>query len=254
VLDEAALCGYTVLLAPAERIAPGEASLAGLIDEGRVDGFLVQGRDDVEESALGDVLGRNSPVVMVNSTSHDHRGSVTVDDALGARLGTQHLIELGHERIGLINGTPEMFTAKRRRQGYTEALRSAGLPVARTLITSTGYHPDVARTALRDLMTQKNPPTAVFVANVNAALGVLAEARALGLNVPHDLSVVAFHDGWTADHSWPPLTTVRMPLYEMGRAAITEMRHVLDGQRPQDVVIDQPLPQVIVRESAVPRR
>jgi LacI family transcriptional regulator len=91
-------------------------------------------------------------------------------------------------------------------------------------------------------------------ANVNAAVGVLAQARAQGLAVPQELSVVAVHDAWTAAHTWPPLTCVRMPLYELGRTAVNALANVIDGGPVEHRSVEDPGPVLVEREStAAPR-
>jgi LacI family transcriptional regulator len=87
------------------------------------------------------------------------------------------------------------------------------------------------------------------VANVNAAMGVLTHARRMGFRVPEDLSVIGIHDAWTADHTWPPLTTVRMPLYDLGRAAVRAMRERLSAVDGVDLVVDTLPPEIVERES-----
>ena len=92
-------------------------------------------------------------------------------------------------------------------------------------------------------------PTAVVVANVNAAIGLLREARELELRIPQDLSVVAIHDVWTAENTWPPLTTVRMPLYELGRESMAAIfDRIVDGTT-SDRVIRDPKPLLVERDS-----
>jgi LacI family transcriptional regulator len=84
---------------------------------------------------------------------------------------------------------------------------------------------------------------------VNAAIGALAEARALGVRIPEDLSVVAMHDAWTAENTWPPLTTVKMPLRELGGRAVESLFKRMKGGEVEDIVVDAPPPVLIERES-----
>ena len=106
--------------------------------------------------------------------------------------------------------------------------RGAGRP----RVTRLGYDPRSGGSPSRPLAALAEPPTAVVVANVNAAHGALLEARRLGLRVPEDLSIVAIHDAWTAENAWPPLTTVRMPLYELGsRRDVGDLRPHHGGNR-----------------------
>jgi LacI family transcriptional regulator len=90
------------------------------------------------------------------------------------------------------------------------------------------------------------------VANVNAAHGALLEARRLGLRVPGDLSIVAMHDAWTAENAWPPLTTIRMPLYELGRTAMGAIFDRITVGSVSDIVVTDPAPTLVERESTAP--
>jgi LacI family transcriptional regulator len=178
---------------------------------------------------------------------------VILQDEAGARVAVEHLVELGHRAIGLINGSQETATARRRLTGFTAAMEDAGL--APTAVTSLGYEPEQGRAALRQMMAHPQRPTAVVVANVNAALGALLEARTLGIRVPEELSIVTIHDAWTAATTWPPLTTVRMPLYELGRLAMTALFENLTDGVVDDRMVTDPAPQLVLREStAAPMR
>lgn len=240
---------YMVLLGRAEDIQPGGDTIGRLIGEGRVDGMLVQLGTDADREGIESVLNAKAPVVFINSIEPGHVGAVALDDDAGARVATRHLIERGHTRIALAGGTATTFTAQRRERGFRAAMADAGLPVVEEYVTSFGYLPADGRRALRELMALPEPPTALFVANVNAAIGALAEARALHVRIPDDLSVVALHDAWTAENTWPPLTTVKMPLRELGERAVESLYLRLKGGEVDDVVVDDPAPELILRES-----
>lgn len=119
-------------------------------------------------------------------------------------------------------------------------------------MTALGYAGAEGRAAAIALLEQASVPTALVVANLNAALGVLAEIHARNLRVPADISIVAMHDVWYADATWPPITTVRMPLRELGAAAVAAL--VDDTAGVTHAVIASPAPQLLVRQStAAPR-
>jgi LacI family transcriptional regulator len=255
VEDEALANDYLVLLGRAEGMQPGGDTIRKLVGEGRVDGLLVQVGDTVLPADLEQMLDGPAPVVFINSIEPGHTGSVALQDALGASLGAQHLIDLGHRRIGLVGGTPTSYTARQRRQGFLDTLAAAGLTARPEHITELGYSAEQGRAALAAIMATDDPPTAVFVANVNAAIGVLSAARTLGVQVPQQLSVVAMHDAWTVENSWPPLTCVKMPLYDLGRRAFSAIHDRLRGVDVTDIVVDDRPPQLILREStATPDR
>jgi len=254
VEEEAHRRGYMVLLARAEGMPEGEESIPRLIGEGRVDGVLVQVGDNMRPQDLEALVESTLPVVFVNSIHPHGVGSVLLDDERGSRLGTQHLIDLGHTRIGLVSGHPDSDTARRREKGFRAAMADAGLSVRDDHVTHLGYDPRSGGAALATLASLAEAPTAVVVANVNAALGALLEARRLGLRVPEDLSLVAMHDAWTAETTWPPLTTVRMPLYELGRAAMSAVFDRITAGRVADIIVSDPAPLLIVRESTTAPR
>ncbi len=92
----------------------------------------------------------------------------------------------------------------------------------------------------------------MVVANLNGAIAGLTTLRRLGKDVPRDISVVAYHDAWLADHTWPPLTTVKMPYYEVGVQAVRSLIAQLGGSPAQDIVVTEPAPQLILRSSTGP--
>jgi LacI family transcriptional regulator len=253
VEEEAAELGYTVLLARAESMRPTSATIAKLVGEGRVDGVLVQVGDTMTSEDLTGVLDGKVPAVLINSRRDDHVGSVILPDEAGVGVAVAHLVELGHTSIGMVNGLPTTDSARRRGAGFAAAMAAAGLPITPGWVTWLGYDPQQGRAAMRVLGAIDSRPTAVVVSNVNAALGLLAEARALGIAVPTDLSIVAIHDAWTAENAWPPLTTVRMPLHELGRRSMAAIFDRIRTQATTDLVVTDPSPQLVLRESTRPR-
>ena len=249
VEEEAMARNYMVLLSRAEGIPLAEEAIPRLVGEGRVDGVLVQVGDNMREGDLKVLLSGRVPAVLINSTHRGHVGSVAVEDERAARMATEHLIGLGHRRIALINGLPQSDTAGRRRAGFLSAMLDAGLDVPSELVTELGYEPNDGRTALRKIAAAHERPTAVVVANMNAAYAVLVEARALGIRVPEELSVIAIHDAWTAASTWPPLTTVKLPLYELGKAALGALVDRIVSGTVEDTVVRDPAPELIIRES-----
>jgi LacI family transcriptional regulator len=255
VEDGADEAGDIVLLGRAERVDSSGEVLRRLVGEGRVDGCLLQRDDHLDAEALRQLMRHDVPVVLVNGTAprgSAARASVSLDDAAGARLATQHLIGLGHSRIGMISGLRTSGTARRREEGFRNALHAAGLRASAGWTPKLGYSPEEGRRALTEIMSARRGPTAVLVANINAAFGVLGAAAELGIRVPGELSVIAIHDDWVAGYTSPPLTTVRMPLYEMGRQAVRVLMDVLDDKKPTELVITDPPPELVLRSTTAP--
>jgi len=253
-VEEAALSrDYTVVLGRAEDMQPGGPALRRLVGERRVDGMLVQLRDEPTSEEIASLADTATPTVFINSLGPSGIGSVVLPDTAGAAMATAHLIELGHRRIGLIGGKRTSYTAQRRAEGFLTACADAGIAVDPGHVAHVGYSAENGREGLRRVIALPTPPTAVFVANVNAALGALLEARRLGVNVPDELSIIAMHDVWMAEYSWPPLSTVRMPLRQLGSDAVSELlrRFADSAAAPADVLVTEPPPQLILRESTI---
>jgi LacI family transcriptional regulator len=253
VEEAAAELGYMVLLARAESMQPAAGTLAALVGEGRVDGVLVQVGNTTTTEDLAGILDGRVPAVLINSRRDDHVGSVILPDEEGVAVAVRHLVSLGHTAIGLVNGLPTTDSAERRGAGFDEAMAAAGLSVNPDFVTWLGYEPQQGRAAMRALGALEERPTAIVVANVNAALGLLVEARGFGIGIPGDLSIVAIHDAWTAENSWPPLTTVRMPLYELGKRSMAEIFGRIRTGAIADIVVRDPPPELVLRDSTRPR-
>ena len=250
--QEAEAEDYTLLIGPSDHITAGSDTLRRLAGAGRVDGFVLQRADDLSDQALENLVANDARIVLVTSRTPGRRGSVVLDDVAGAKLATQHLVSLGHTRIALIGGIPSSDIARRREQGYTDALHEGGLRRRESLVRRLGYSPEAAAVAAESLVAASPRPTGIVVANVNGAIGVLTALRRLGVDVPREMSVVAYHDEWVAEHTWPPLTTVKMPYNEVGAQAVRSLIAQLAGARAEDIVVRDPPPQLIERASTAP--
>ncbi|QDP97110.1 LacI family transcriptional regulator [Microlunatus elymi] len=249
-VDEAATQNdYLMLLGRSEDV--GGAMIGRLIGEGRVDGILLQTGDDTRPEDVRELLGQRAPVIFINSVEAGHAGSVTLPNAAAAAVATRHLLQLGHTKIALVGGLPSVFTSADRESGYRAAMADAEVAVRGPWLTRLGYTAEQGRRGLRRLWRLKRRPTGVVVGNLNAAIGVLAEARAIGVAVPDELSVVALHDAWTAEQTAPALTCVRMPMYDLGRTGVELLLDKLRGTDVGNVMINSE-PELVVRHSTAP--
>jgi LacI family transcriptional regulator len=244
--DEAARRGFTIVLGRAETLDADRDWVKRVVAEGRIDGMVLQLPDGSDLSSLHSVLETATPIVVINSVDNGPYSTVVLDDGAGVRVAVEHLVSLGHSSIGLIGGLPGSSTGRRRLTGFLRAMDAMGLESRDEWITNLGYGGPDGRLAADQLLSAPRQPTALVVANLNAALGVLAQIHARGLRVPDDISIVAIHDVWYADATWPPITTVRMPLRELGAAAIAAL---VERGMPRHVVIDGPGPMLILRQS-----
>jgi LacI family transcriptional regulator len=185
----------------------------------RLSGTLVDGAVLVTPAVVDVHYG--APVVAVDPHTGSHDvPTVDSDNLRGAQLATEHLLGLGHRRIALLGGRPDLESAKLREQGFRQALASAGVAVDETLICLGGYDPQVSAAAAHDLLGRADRPSAVFAANDVTAIATMEVARSLGLRVPEDLSVVGFDNIPESALCTPQLTTVNQPIRTMGEQAV----------------------------------
>lgn len=197
----------------------------------RLGGSLIDGAIVVTPSVIDDPL-IDLPLVMVDP----HRGgarypSVRVDDRGGARQAVDHLVALGHRRIGYLGGRPDLESARERRAGYLKAMAAHGLPTD-GLDAEGDYTRSGAVAPATRLLHLEPRPTAIFAANDMSALCVMDIAQALGLRIPEDLSVIGFDDIPDANRAERHLTTVAQPLGDIGARAVSMLSDLLHGRRP----------------------
>jgi LacI family transcriptional regulator len=161
------------------------------------------------------------PTVLLNCyASEANVSSVVPAEVAGGHTATDHLLAAGHRRIGYINGEPWQDAARDRLKGYRTALATADLPFAPELVREGDWSPDTGFEQTLSLMREPNPPTAIFCANDLMALGAIEALKQLGLRVPDDVSVLGYDDQEIARHTHPPLSTIVLPNYELGRWAV----------------------------------
>jgi len=194
----------------------------------RLMGTLVDGAVLVTPTVT-DVRGEGPVVAVDPHTGRTSLPTVTADNLQGGRLAVDHLIELGHRRIGMVTGRPDLISARLRERGYRDAHEAAGLPVDEELLRLGAYEPEQARAAARELLRLPDPPTAIFAANDLSALAVLELAAELGIDVPGALSVVGFDNIPESALASPPLTTVEQPIRQMGYDAMRMLVTLLGG-------------------------
>jgi LacI family transcriptional regulator len=227
-----------------------EASLEALVRSARTDGLLVA---SVRHGhPLPPVLLRLAiPHVYVNRGLPESGRNVYMDDELASVAALDHLHSLGHRRIGLVGGPSGNDPAERRSRGFRRRAAELDLELAPL---AEGDFTEAGGARLTQRLLREHPGiTAAVTGGLSQAVGALHAAWELGLRVPEDLSLVSFDDLSLAEYLRPPLTTVRMPLAELGAAAVDAVLHQLLGGEPCDVVIET-RPEVVVRRSTAPSR
>jgi len=195
----------------------------------RLGGTLIDGAVLVTPTVVD--AGRSFPVVAIDPhTGPSGLPTVDSDSLAGAVMATEHLVALGHRRIGFLGGRPDMESSSQREAGFRQAMAAAGLAVDPALVLAADYLRQAAESAATTLLTGPDRPTAIFAANDMSALGTIDVAHRLGLDVPGDLSVVGFDDVPEAAATTPGLTTVRQPIRQMGVVAIELLVALLAGE------------------------
>jgi LacI family transcriptional regulator len=185
------------------------------------------------------------PVVLLNCYTDERRQvSILPGEVAGGFSATSYLLKLGHRRIALINGEPWMDASQERQKGYRQALATADIAFETGLVRNGDWLPLKGYQHTIDLLREAEPPTAILCANDLMAIGALEAAAELGLRVPDDLSIMGYDDQELARYTHPPLTTLLLPNYEMGRRAAEALIDVAaHGKplRPMPIKIDGPV-------------
>ena len=185
---------------------------------GRVDGLIMMSPDLDAATLLRD-LPASVAVVLLNAVV-EGRSSVTIDNAGGARTVVRHLASLGHRRIAFVGGPANNGDAVQRRRGYRAAMRAAGAQNESSLEFSGNFTEESGYDAAKRIARRSPMPTAVFAANDAMAIGALSAFREEGVHVPDDLALAGFDDIPIARYLSPPLTSVKVPIADLGRRGL----------------------------------
>jgi LacI family transcriptional regulator len=240
--------GYVLLCAEDFEDQEADEAFTDLVDGGRVDGLLIASARP--ENRLLDALERHwVPHVFVNRSGPGARANVTLDVARASRVAYEHLARLGHTAIGHVAGPRDVQSARGREEAFLAAAAEhehGEPPVERGAFTASG-----GAAAGERLLSAHPGLTAVFTSSLAQAIGLLHAARTLGRAVPADLSVIAYDELPVAAYLSPPVTTVAMPLGELGAAAVDVLAELLDGGAPSSRVLGSE-PVLVERESTGP--
>jgi LacI family transcriptional regulator len=241
-----------VVLCPTRNEHEREISLLARLMHGTTDAAILIHPAETNEELLR-AREHDYPLVIIDPPLPVDRSIPVVGSAhwSGGRIATEHLLELGHRRIGVVTGPARWSASKDRLAGYRSALQAAGVDPTPDLELEADFTVEGGEQAAELLLDLKPRPTAIFALNDNMAVGVLHAAKRHGISVPEELSVVGVDDAGLAATVVPRLTTIRQPLQEMGRVAVSLLWRVLEGRQIEaaPVLLSTEL---IVRESTVP--
>ncbi len=241
---------YVVVVTDAHGPTLDARQLTHFVLEGRMDGLLVAFATVVDE-LVTQIASRGLPLVPVNSRSAIVDGSVTMDDTRASALAIDHLVDLGHRRIGFLAGRADTDVGRRREAGYREAMAGHGLAIAPEWVIPGDYTERQAAASAGEVLGLDGRPSAIFTVNLPSALGVRAAARAHDLRIPEDLSIVTMDDHPILEHTDPALTAVRLPMAEMGMLGARMLIDAVGGAPITHVRTSLP-PVLVVRRSTAP--
>ena len=240
---------YEFLLYTTSMADRNQETYARALTSGLTDGLIVILPRGLGMEHLAELRRQSFPIALI-----DYRGqeldapSVVAANTSGARKAVEHLVSLGHRRIGIITGLMDLGCSKDRLDGYRQTLRNANLEVSSDLIVPGDFSEPSGYEGMHQLMSLPNPPTAVFSSNDEMALGAMRAANELGLSIPEDVSLVGFDAVPMSQFTTPSLTTVRQPMFDMGRQAAEMLLQQIDGKELSESRVVLPT-ELIVRES-----
>jgi LacI family transcriptional regulator len=238
VEDEAYKAGYRVLLCNTDETGDKQQAYLEMMAAERVIAAIVSPAD-AQASGVDSLLSLGIPVVAFDRMIEDDRvDAVVCANVEGLRRATEHLLWLGHERIAFLGGRTDVETGAERLEGYTLAMRAAGVvPFA----LDGGFRTEGAEQAVEELLAQTQRPTALVVANNLMTLGAIRALRRAHLRIPEDIAVVGVDDPPWADLIDPPLTTLAQPVRRMARTAMQLVLERVESRRVETRRVVLPL-------------
>ncbi len=228
---------------------PSDAnSYLDLAKSNRIDGLIVINPRE-NDAALRKVIESKFPLVVFGSSGHPEENSIGTKDGQASCRATDHLISLGHRRVAHISYAPLVYNSARNRfEGYRLALKSARIRFEKNLFAEGDFTGESGYQAMKQILSAKSAPTALFAGNDTLAIGAMTAIREAGFSIPEDFAVVGYDDIPSAAFAFPPLTTIRSHAFEQGKMVGEATIALVNGKkigRHQSVL---PL-ELVIRES-----
>lgn len=256
--EEASARDYDMILSTTHHRRQKETSHVTKLAQGLVDGLLIVLPSNLD-AYVTTLQSQEFPIVLVDheGLGYEGSGSIQAANRQGGYDATRHLLDLGHERIGIVTGpcseSTAVSSAVERLEGYQAALGDAGLPHDPRLVYEGDFAFASGHAGASSLLDLNVPPTAIVAASDVAAFGAIEAARLRGLDVPRDLSIVGFDDIPEAAYHRPALTTIRQPLRGMGRLAARMLIDHLEGSEKPLSRVELPT-RLEIRDTTAPPR
>lgn len=211
--------GYHLLFEPSYPDTQSLERMLQLIRERHADGIILSGLR-FDDTFLAQIRQEDLPIILHGRMTECPLPCIDIDNYAAAQAAVDHLISLGHTRIGMITNGPLVYiAAAERRAGYLAALERAHIPANEELVQFGSFSPESGYDAMQALLRLKPRPTAVFIASDAIALGAIQAVRESKLSIPQDLAMVGFDDLPLSAYISPALTTIRVPAQEIGYTA-----------------------------------
>ncbi|CAN5609917.1 LacI family DNA-binding transcriptional regulator [soil metagenome] len=251
VQDRLDASDFDLLVYASRTLTKVDGQINRAVENGRAEGVLVCSMPLTEERTA--VLQESGTCTVLVDSFSEAFDSVSVDNQLGGRIATDHLLDLGYKRIAFIAGHPDSRPVADRYAGYLSALAGRGITEDSELVCFSddavqhGYTREAGFDSMQQLLALDEPPEAVFVASDVQALGAMKAARDAGLQLPEDISIVGFDDISTS--AYVGLTTLRQPMYEMGKLATELLLRRIENPTatPSHTIF---APRLVVRETS----
>lgn len=239
--------GFSIILCNTDDQQEKEEMYIQSLRDRQVDGLILATAQ--VDRALDQMSLEGYPYVFVNRRSRQTTGHYVVSDNLkGARLATDHLINLGHKNLAHISGPLYTDVGLARLEGFRLAVREHGLPFSLDCVVESEFNEEAGYWATVELLKKKRKVTAIFAANDSIAVGVMTAVGEFGLKIPEDISLVGFNDIPIVSKLRPPLTSVHLPLFNMGYLAAEMLIKMINSEPlEQDGIVLEP--ELVVRES-----
>ena len=225
ILDALASRGYELVIRPCDRRSPTFLDdMRGFVERLRLFGVVLTPSVSEDDRLAKLLESTDCPYVRITCAALDAPGRlVLTHDWHGAAAAARRLAELGHRRIAYISGPPLFRSSHERREGFVGGLAEYGLELAPELTVLGAYTYESGLARGRELLGRPDRPTAIFAGNDEMASGVYGAAHELGIRIPEDISIIGFDDAPIASRMWPAMTSVRLPVRDMGRAAAEKL-------------------------------
>lgn len=253
VLDALRNSGIELVVHPCNRNSDSLLEdIRSFVERQRLFGVIMPPSVSEDERVIALLRKLDCPYVRIASVALDVPGCMVVtNDHLGAAEAAGRLADLGHSRIGLVRGPALFRSSAVRGQGFCNALAERGVPIDPSYEIEGAYTFESGVEAGHALLSLARPPTAIFCLNDDMAIGVMQAARERGLELPRDLSVVGFDDLPMASRVWPNLTSVRLPIRDMGRMAAEKLLAPIRGVDPAGLNQPEVRPSLVIRNSDI---